>query len=382
MIDQRAPDYIRSIAPYQGGRPIAEIAREYGFQESQIVKLASNENPLGMGEKAKAALATAAADLGRYPDGNSFELKAAITQRFGVPADWIAIGNGSNDILELVAHTFLQPGRESVFSHHSFAVYALATQATGATAVMVPAAEGFGHDLNAMLAAITERTGVIWVANPNNPTGTFIPAAQLEAFIAKVPAHVLIVLDEAYTEYLSAADRYDSFGWVKKYSNLLISRSFSKAYGLAGLRVGFGVAQPAVTELLNRIRQPFNVNSLAQAAAAAALFDDAFLEQSAQVNAAGLAQLGQALQQMQIEFIPSKGNFLLIKAAIGAGAGAVGRAAAADAGMRLFKALLTHGVITRPVANYGLPQWLRVSVGTQAENEKFLSVLPKALAAI
>jgi histidinol-phosphate aminotransferase len=248
----------------------------------------------------------------------------------------------------------------------------------------VPAAEGFGHDLNAMLAAITERTGVIWVANPNNPTGTFIPAAQLEAFIAKVPAHVLIVLDEAYTEYLAAADRYDSFGWVKKYSNLLVSRSFSKAYGLAGLRVGFGVAQPAVTELLNRIRQPFNVNSLAQAAAAAALFDDAFLEQSAQVNAAGLAQLGQALQQMQIEFIPSKGNFLLIKAAIGAGAGAgaVGRAAAADAGMRLFKALLTHGVITRPVANYGLPQWLRVSVGTQAENEKFLSVLPKALAAI
>jgi len=364
-----APDYIHGIAPYQGGRPISEIAREFGFQESEIVKLASNENPLGMSPKAHEAMLVAAADLGRYPDGNGFELKEAIAQRFHVPTDWITLGNGSNDILELVAHAFLQPGRESVYSNHSFAVYALATQATGAKAVVVPATAGLGHDLDAMRAAINARTGVVWIANPNNPTGTFITAHELEAFIAQVPPQVLIVLDEAYTEYLSPADQYDAFSWVAKFPNLLVSRSFSKAYGLAGLRVGFGVAQPAITDLLNRVRQPFNVNALAQAAACAALFDDEFLLASQQVNSAGMTQLIKACKQHGLSFIPSKGNFLLIK---------VGQQP--DAGMRLFKALLARGVITRPVANYDLPQWLRVSIGTEAENARFIDVLPQALA--
>jgi len=365
-----APQYVRGIAPYQGGRPISEIAREFGFEESQIVKLASNENPLGMSPKARDAMLDAAADLGRYPDGNGFELKAAISKRFEIPADWITLGNGSNDILELAAHAFLQPDRESVYSQHSFAVYALATQATGAKAVVVPATSGLGHDLVAMRKAVTDRTGIVWVANPNNPTGTFISAAEIKAFIEDIPKHVLVILDEAYTEYLSDSDRYNAFEWVAQYPNLLVSRSFSKAYGLAGLRIGFGVAQPAITDLLNRIRQPFNVNSLAQAAASAALFDDAFLELSRRVNQEGLKQLIAAADELSLPYVPSWGNFLLIK-----------MGDAADAGTRVFQALLAKGVITRPVANYGLPQWLRISVGTREENAKCIQALRQVIAA-
>jgi histidinol-phosphate aminotransferase len=359
-----APPYVRGIAPYQGGRPISEIAREFGFAESQIVKLASNENPLGMSPKAREAMLAAAADLGRYPDGNGFELKAAISKRFGISTDWITLGNGSNDILELAAHAFLQPDRESVYSQHSFAVYALATQATGAKAVVVPATAALGHDLPAMRKAVNDRTGIVWIANPNNPTGTFLKPAEVIAFIQDIPARTLIVLDEAYTEYLSDIDRYNAFEWVAQYPNLLVSRSFSKAYGLAGLRIGFGAARPEITDLLNRIRQPFNVNSLAQAAACAALFDDEFLALSRRVNKEGLVQITAAAKDLGLSFIPSWGNFLLIK-----------MGDAADAGMQVFQALLAKGVITRPVANYGLPQWLRVSIGTREENEKFIVAL-------
>ncbi|MFM8676345.1 MAG: histidinol-phosphate transaminase, partial [Burkholderiaceae bacterium] len=359
-----APPYVRGIAPYQGGRPISEIAREYGFEESEIVKLASNENPLGMSPKAREAMLAAAADLGRYPDGNGFELKAAISKRFGIPADWITLGNGSNDILELAAHAFLQPDRESVYSQHSFAVYALATQATGAKAVVVSATAALGHDLVAMRKAVTDRTGIVWIANPNNPTGTFLKPADVIAFIKDIPARTLVVLDEAYTEYLSDADRYNAFEWGGQHPNLLVSRSFSKAYGLAGLRIGFGVARPEITDLLNRIRQPLNVNSLAQAAACAALFDAEFLALSRRVNQEGLAQIAAAAKDLGLSFIPSWGNFLLIK-----------MGDAADAGMQVFQALLAKGVITRPVANYGLPQWLRVSIGTREENEKFIIAL-------
>jgi len=359
-----APPYVRGIAPYQGGRPISEIAREYGFEESEIVKLASNENPLGMSPKAREAMLAAAADLGRYPDGNGFELKAAISKRFGIPADWITLGNGSNDILELAAHAFLQPDRESVYSQHSFAVYTLATQATGAKAVVVPATAALGHDLVAMHKAVNDRTGIVWIANPNNPTGTFLKPADVIAFIKDIPARTLVVLDEAYTEYLSDADRYNAFEWGVEHPNLLVSRSFSKAYGLAGLRIGFGVARPEITDLMNRIRQPFNVNSLAQAAACAALFDDEFLALSRRVNQEGLAQIAAAAKDLGLGFTPSWGNFLLIK-----------MGDAVDAGMQVFQALLAKGVITRPVANYGLPQWLRVSIGTREENEKFIIAL-------
>ncbi|MDO8299298.1 histidinol-phosphate transaminase [Lacisediminimonas sp.] len=363
------PDYVRAIAPYQGGKPIAEVAREFGLDVASIVKLASNENPLGMPDSARAAMQRAMDEIGRYPDSNGFELKRVISSKYGVPDDWITLGNGSNDILELAAHAFVQPGQSVVYSQYSFAVYPLATQAVGARAIVVPARQ-FGHDLPAMAAAIAPDTRLVFIANPNNPTGTFIPAAQIQDFLQRVPPHVVVVLDEAYNEYLAPELQYDSVAWVRQYPNLLVSRTLSKAYGLAGLRIGMGIAQPTVTDLLNRIRQPFNVNSLAQAAAVAALTDLDFLARSAAVNAAGYAQLTGALRAMDIEFVPSYGNFILFRAGPDDGAGA-----------RVNLALLKQGVIVRPVGNYGLPQWLRVSIGLPEENAAFLLALKVALGA-
>jgi histidinol-phosphate aminotransferase len=362
------PDYVRAIAPYQGGKPISEVAREFGLDEARIVKLASNENPLGIPESAKRAMSAAMADLARYPDSNGFDLKAAISEKFGVPADWITLGNGSNDILELAARSLVSPGQSVVYSQYSFAVYPLATQAIGARAIVV-AAKDFGHDLPAMRAAITDDTRLVFVANPNNPTGTFIDGEQIAAFIRSVPPHVVIVLDEAYTEYLSPSQRYDAFAWVAQHPNLIVSRSFSKAYGLAGLRIGFGVAQSGLTDLMNRLRQPFNVNSLAQAAAIAALQDEAFLKKSAEINSQGYLQLIAAFDQMGISYVPSVGNFVLFRTGDDDTAGA-----------KVNLALLKQGVIVRPVANYGLPQWLRVSIGLPEENEAFLVALKSVLA--
>ena len=360
-----APEYVSRIAPYQAGKPIGELAREYGLQPERIVKLASNENPLGMPGSALAAMQAAVGELGRYPDSNGFELKAAISARYDVPADWITLGNGSNDVLELVAHAFLQKGAAAVYSRHAFAVYALATQATGARHIVVPATADLGHDLDAMAAAVDADTRVVFVANPNNPTGTFHPAGALEAFIDRVPSDVVVVIDEAYNEYLEPSLRFDSTRWVRRHPNVVVSRTFSKAYGLAGLRVGFAIASAAVTDLLNRVRQPFNVNSLAQAAAIAALGDDAFLERSYALNRDGLQRLQSAFEAMALPYVPSHGNFVLVK---------VGDAAA------VYDALLHRGVIVRPVANYGLPEWLRTSVGLPEENERFLAALAEVLA--
>ncbi len=361
------PDYVRAIAPYQAGKPIAEVAREFGLDEANIIKLASNENPFGVPESSKKAMAAAVADLGRYPDANGFDLKAALAKRYDVPADWITLGNGSNDILEIAAHAFVQKGQAVVYAQYSFAVYALATQGVGARAIVVPATE-YGHDLDAMAAAIDADTKLVFIANPNNPTGTFIPAAQIEAFLNKVPETVIVVLDEAYNEYLAPEHQFESAQWVRKYPNLVVSRTFSKAYGLAGLRVGFAIAQPAVTDLMNRIRQPFNVNSLAQAAAIAALNDTAFLEEGARNNAAGYQQFVEAFDELGLEYVPSFGNFVLVR---------VGDDD--EAGARVNLALLKQGVIVRPVGNYGLPQWLRISIGLPKENAVFIAALKQAL---
>ncbi|HEY1996723.1 histidinol-phosphate transaminase [Paraburkholderia sp.] len=363
------PSYVRAIAPYVAGKPISEVAREFGLNEASIVKLASNENPLGMPESAQRAVAQAARELGRYPDSNAFELKAALSERYDVPAEWVTLGNGSNDILEIAAHALVEKGESIVYSQYSFAVYALAAQGLGARAIVVPAVR-HGHDLEAMLSAITADTRLVFVANPNNPTGTFIEGPALEAFLDKVPRHVVVVLDEAYTEYLPAGKRYDSIAWVRRYPNLLVSRTFSKAFGLAGLRVGFGIAQPELTDLLNRLRQPFNVNTLAQAAAVAALQDTAFLEKSAALNAQGYRRLTEGLDKLGLEYVPSYGNFVLVRV------GTDG-----EAGNRVNLSLLRQGVIVRPVGSYGLPQWLRVTVGLPEENEAFLAALEKALAA-
>jgi histidinol-phosphate aminotransferase len=366
-MSQFGPEYVRAIAPYQAGKPISEVAREFGLDEASIVKLASNENPFGVPESAKKAMAEAATELGRYPDANGFELKAALSKRYDVPADWITLGNGSNDILEIAAHAFVQRGQAVVYSQYSFAVYALAAQGVGARGIVVPAKD-YGHDLDAMAAAIDAETKLVYIANPNNPTGTFIPAAEIEAFLAKVPASVVVVLDEAYNEYLEQKDQFESTQWVRRFPNLVVSRTFSKAYGLAGLRVGFAIAQPAVTDLMNRIRQPFNVNSLAQAAAIAALNDKAFLEKGAENNRAGYRQLTAAFDELKLEYVPSHGNFVLVKVGEDEGAGA-----------RVNIALLKQGVIVRPVGAYGLPQWLRISIGLPEENARFIEALREAL---
>lgn len=361
----QSPDYVRSMAPYQAGKPVSELAREYGLNEAEIVKLASNENPLGMPESARQAMMAAVSELGRYPDANGFELKAAIASRYAVPADWITLGNGSNDILEIAAHAILQPGTSAVYSQYSFAVYALATHAVGARAIVVPARD-YGHDLDAMLAAIAPDTRMLFIANPNNPTGTFLPAARIEGFLKQVPQQVVVVLDEAYNEYLPPELRMDSVAWVRRYPNLIVSRTFSKAFGLAGLRVGYAIARPELTDLLNRVRQPFNVNTLAQVAAAAALDDAAFLEQSYTLNRSGLQTLTAAFDRLGLAYVPPFGNFVLVK---------VG---AAD---RIYRELLKRGVIVRPVANYGLPEWLRITAGLPEENARFIRALQEALGA-
>lgn len=361
-----APDYVRAIAPYQAGKPISELAREYGLDPQRIIKLASNENPLGIPQPARAAMRAELAELSRYPDSNGFALKAAISRRHSAPPDWITLGNGSNDVLELIAHALLQPGVSAVYSQYSFAVYALATQASGARAIVVPARD-LGHDLAAMRASIATDTRVVFVANPNNPTGTWLPRDEIEAFIASVPPDVVIVLDEAYDEYLEPAQRSDSIARVGKYPNLVVCRTFSKAYGLAGLRVGFGIAQAELTDLMNRVRQPFNVSSLAQAAAIAVLDDDDFLQRSCQMNRAGVQRLQGAFERMGLEYVPSYGNFVLVR---------VGDA------MRVYEALLRAGVIVRPVANYGLHEWLRISIGLPEENEVFLHAFEQAMGGV
>jgi len=359
-----APDYVRGIAPYTPGKPIADLAREFGLREADIVKLASNENPRGPGDAVRAALLRATDELSRYPDGNGFELKSALCARFGVVPDEIVLGNGSNDVLELVTQAFLTPGDAAVYSQHAFAVYPLATKARGATGIEVPATE-FGHDLPAMRAAITAATRIVFVANPNNPTGTWIPPARLEAFIASVPADVLVVLDEAYAEYLEPNHQSRSARWIGKHPNLVVSRTFSKAYGLAALRVGYGIMHARVADMLNRVRQPFNVNALAQAAAVAALADTGYVDESRRLNREGLRALEEGLRALKLRWLPSHANFLLV--------GVPG----AD---RVYQQLLRAGVIVRPVANYGLPDWLRVTVGLPTENHRFLDALAGALA--
>ena len=360
--------YVREIAPYVGGRPISEVAREFGLDEAKIVKLASNENPLGMPDSAKKAMLKAAEDLARYPDSNGFELKNVLAKKFSVPFEWITLGNGSNDILELTTRAVAHEGDEIVFSKHAFAVYPLATQAVGAKAVEVPATAELGHDLPAMLKAITPKTRLVFVANPNNPTGSFLTAKAIEQFIEQVPAHVVVVVDEAYNEFLTPEQQYNAVDWVRRFPNVIVSRSFSKAYGLAGLRIGYGIAQNNLTDLLNRIRQPFNVNSLAQAAAIAALGDHEFLKKCYDLNQAGYIQLTQAFDQMGLKYIPSSGNFVLVK---------VGDQA--DSGPKVNLELLKAGVIVRPVGNYGLPEWLRISIGLPEENEVFIKALKNIL---
>ena len=348
---------ISKLKPYQPGKPISELERELGITD--IVKLASNENPLGCSDQVKVAVTAALADIGRYPDGGGFILKDQVHQQFGVAHEQITLGNGSNDLLEIFARTFVSDKDSVVYSQHAFAVYALLTQAINAEAIEVPA-KGFSHDLAAMAAAVKANTKLIFIANPNNPTGTWFEEAEFDAFMQQVPAHVIVVLDEAYVEYFP--ENFNSLKFLAQYPNLIVSRTMSKCFGLAALRVGFALASVEVTDYLNRIRQPFNVNHLAMVAAVAALKDQDFIEQSRVVNKAGMAQLEAGFNALGLNFEPSRANFILVDVQ-------------ADPATT-FAALLKEGVIVRPV---GIANHLRISIGTEAENAKFLAALATVL---
>lgn len=356
---------VQQLAPYVPGKPADELARELGLPLDSIVKLASNENPLGPSPKVIAAISQAVPELTRYPDGNGFVLKQALAQKFAVEPAQVTLGNGSNDILELVVKAWLAPGLNAVFSQHAFAVYPIATMAVGAECREIPA-NNYGHDLPAILAAIDADTRVVFIANPNNPTGTWFDQQALADFLAQVPEHVIVVLDEAYIEYAEPGELPDGMDFLAKHANLIVSRTFSKAYGLAALRIGYAISSPMIADVLNRIRQPFNVNSLGLVAAVAALEDEEYLQASRASNKQGLQQLSTAFDALGLSYIESRGNFIAVDFA---------RDAAP-----INQALLEQGVIVRPVAGYAMPTFLRVSVGTEQENARFIEVLEQVLA--
>ncbi|MCP3869264.1 MAG: histidinol-phosphate transaminase [Gammaproteobacteria bacterium] len=362
FIESAAPG-IANLKPYVPGKPISELERELGITDS--VKLASNENPLGCSDRAMAAIGGEIPEMARYPDGGGFALRAALAAKHGVDPVQITLGNGSNDVLDMIARVFLAPGRESLFSQHAFAVYPISSQAVGATLTIAPAT-GYGHDLEAMSSRVGESTRVVWIANPNNPTGTWLGGTGLESFIASLPPQVIVVVDEAYAEYVDEADYPDATRWLDSYPNLVVTRTFSKAYGLASLRVGYSLSHPDVADLLNRVRQPFNVNSMALAAAEAALGDQAFIKRSVETNRLGMKQLTDGFRDLNLDYIPSVGNFVTVD---------LGRPVEA-----VDRELLQKGCIARPVANYGLPDHLRVTVGLEQENKRFLSALGEVLA--
>ena len=368
---QLAVTGVQALHPYQPGKPIEELERELGI--SNILKLASNENPLGASPQAQAALTAALKTLELYPDGSGYQLKQAIAEKFGLHSDQITLGNGSNDVLELIARAFLDNQRAAVISEHAFAVYQIVTQAVGAELQIAKANPAdhqtmpYGHNLANLAAKITDKTRVVFIANPNNPTGTWLSTTALHSFLQRVPSDVIVVLDEAYTEYVQEAEFPNALTWLEEFPNLIVTRTFSKIYGLAGLRVGYAVSNPVIADLLNRVRQPFNVNSLALTAAQAALADDAFLQRSVDTNAAGLVQWRAACAENGWEYIPTVGNFITVD---------MQRPAAP-----LYDALLREGVIVRPIGGYGLPQHLRITIGTTAQNTRCIEALKKVLAA-
>lgn len=357
------PKYISELEPYQGGRPIKEVSRELGISAEKIVKLASNENPLGISPKAKSAIDECIREIHRYPDGNGYYLKLAIGNKFTLNPDQIILGNGSNDILELAARTVLSPGDEVIYSKHAFAVYEIVTKAVGGIGIKAKPSEDFGHNLDEFIKLISIKTKLIFIANPNNPTGNLIVRSEILNFLSKVPKHIMVVLDEAYDEYLNGDEKSIAFSWLSEHKNLLISRSFSKAHGLAGLRVGYGVGDKEVINLMNRVRQPFNVNLVAQTAAIASLKDDDFINQSRLINNQGREQLEECFREQRIQFIPSYGNFISFN---------LGDETKA---MMYYQHLLENGVIVRPIKNYELPSFLRVSIGLKNENDIFIKYL-------
>ena len=356
---------VQGLHPYLPGKPIEELQRELGL--SKIVKLASNENPLGASPLAAAAAREAISDVNLYPDDIGFSLRNALARRYDVSADHITLGSGSSDVIDMVARSFLGPGRNAVFSEYSFAMYPIYTQACGAESKVAAALTPgdpkmpYGHDLNAMAAAVDENTRVVFIANPNNPTGTWLSSEALESFLSQLPADIIVVLDEAYTEYVEEEAYPDGLDWLTRFPNLIVTRTFSKIYGLAGLRVGYGISNPELAALINRVRHPFNVNSTALAAAEASLDDHDFIKRSIESNRQGMQQLTEGFLDLGLLTIPSVGNFICVEFPEAAG--------------KVNAALLKKGVIVRPLANYQMPQHLRITVGSEEENQFFLSAL-------
>lgn len=354
---------LQDLPVYQPGRPIEEVARELGLPAAGIIKLASNENPLGPSPAALKAMREVLANIHLYPDGNAYYLKQRLAAKLGIEPAQLILGNGSNELLEFVGHAFLEPGVDVVVSQYCFVVYPLVTKLFGANLITVPAKD-YGHDLDAMLKAITAQTRVVFVANPNNPTGTLVSTEALAKFIAQIPPNVVLALDEAYLEFLDEPANFIPLIRGGQQPNLLLMRTFSKIFGLAGLRLGYGIACPELIAALEKIRQPFNTNSIAQAGALAALDDAAHVQRTRENNTQGLRYLKSECQKLGLEFVPSAANFLLVKVGLGG---------------RVFEEMQKLGVIVRPMGGYQLPEWVRITVGTPAENERCVAALKQVL---
>jgi len=354
---------LKDLPTYQPGRPIEEVARELGMPAAQIIKLASNENPLGPSPAALQAMQHVLAHLNLYPDGNAFYLKHKLADKLNVQPGHLILGNGSNEIIEFVGHAFMEQGVDVVVSQYCFAIYPLTAKLFNANVITVPAKK-YGHDLAAMLKAITPKTRVVFVANPNNPTGTVVSKQELIDFANRVPENVLLVIDEAYIEFLSDAADFISEIRRGQKPNLLLMRTFSKIFGLAGLRLGYGIGHPELIAALEKIRQPFNINSIAQAGALAALDDADHMRRTRENNATGLKLYIETFQKLGLEFVPSVGNFILVHV---------------KEGQRVFEALQKLGVIVRPMGGYQLPEWIRISVGTPEENDRCIKALKTVL---
>ena len=355
--------FLKKLPTYQPGRPIEEVARELNLPAESIIKVASNENPFGPSPLALAALHKAIGGVNLYPDGNAFYLKQKLAAKLGVETANLILGNGSNEIIEFVSHALLEPGTDVVVSQYCFAIYPIVAKMFGANVIIVPARD-YGHDLPAMLRAITVNTRIVFVANPNNPTGTLAPREEVIKFVNDVPDDVLLVMDEAYIEFLGDAVDLVPLIRLGARKNLVLMRTFSKIYGLAGLRVGYGIADAGLISAFEKVRQPFNINLLAQAAALAALDDDEHVRKTRANNFGGLQFFEKAFRRLSLQFVPSSANFILVR---------VGE------GQRIFDAMQKLGVIVRPMGGYQLPEWIRLSIGTPQENERSLGALEKSL---
>jgi len=362
-IKKLARKNILSLTPYKGGKPIEELERELGIKD--IAKIASNENPLGSSKKVYSSIKKNLKKINRYPDGNSFNLKKALAEKFNVKNEQIILGNGSNEIIELVLRVFLENNDEVIVSKPSFLVYKLATLVEGGVVKEIPLLSDFSFDLKGILNAITDKTKIIFIDNPNNPAGTSVGKAEIENFISKVPDKIIIVLDEAYNEFVDRNDFPDSLRYVKEKNNVIVARTFSKAHGLSGLRIGYAVANSEIVELVNKVRQPFNINYIAQIAALASLEDDAFIEKSKNLVRNGKQYLYVSLDKLKIKYIKSDTNFILMNVE--------------NDSRKIFEEMLKEGIIVRNMYEYGLPTYIRVTVGLPKENRKFIKAIGKVL---